>query len=516
NRHKLGDFKARLGKYAADIQLKPNRPKTLRVDMEIEEEDICEQLMEEIELLKPFGEGNPAPRFLMRASTINNPLWVGDNRAHLKFKTGLNHIEAIAFNRTDMNEYPLHMSSQDLLFEIDINEFRGKRSLQLKIKDLKSSIELDSCESSGRESDQTRISLKRIVEEIKEKCPVVLIYPTYRSLVKHQAVLAYYLNHENIQPLHGHLGIEERAYALNQLIKGTGKVFPITQPLLDYFLNRYDLPLNLRYVIRLWPLDIIGADPLNNNQLEIMTIRDKFNHILYHRKEIPIISARYFVYANLAKTINTWREKYPYLKAEAGLKDMKQRRAVRREFIEAGTGILVSDGTHTSGWSGFGSVDEVILADSPLGSYELTPLRDWLPNNNEVKIGVAFDRTSIERNQKYLHQLYPDADTVQEVFDFYKDNKARLRSVSIDELSGKINSGLHRKYSRLNILSIVRILADLGLCRFEKSGSIMAINPLNNNNSLSSIIDSPYYREGLAEKKALLEWENKLKNSMVW
>ncbi len=510
------DFKAALRQYVGESLIELKQPKSYRVDMDIDEEDIREQLMKEIELLRPFGEGNPAPRFVLRASAINSPVWVGNNRAHLKFRTGLNNIEAIAFNRSDMIDYPLQKSSQDLLFELDVNEFRGKRSLQLKIKDWKSSITPDTL--SGEDSDSSRLirAFRRTIEELREKRPVLFIYPSYRSLVKHQAVLEYFLDKQNLQLLHGHLSIEERVGGQKQLAEGVGKVFLTTRSFLQYYESNFGLPTSLRYMVRLWPLVMPDQDTWNSGQREIETIEQGNKFTLYRSSNGPVNSGRSLVYANLGRTVNSLRDVYPELKVEAGLTDMRQRRAVRREFIDVTSGVLVSDGTHTTGWLDVGSINEVILADSPFGIYELSPFSDCLGVHNEIKVGVAFDRVSVERNRTFLNRLYPELDTVQAVLTFYMQNRLRLRSESIDSLAKKISTELHQMYTRMEMLPIMRILADLGLCRFDKSGNIMAINTMDVDNTISGICNSPYYLEGLAEKQVLAEWEMELNKYLVW
>jgi single-stranded-DNA-specific exonuclease len=511
----LYEFKLALRHYVDASLIELKRQKIYRVDMDIDEEDIREQLMEEIELMRPFGEGNPAPRFVLRASAISSPVWLGNNQAHLKFRTGSNNIEAIAFNRSDMIDYPLQKSSQDLLFELDVNEFRGKRSLQLKIKDLKSSIIPDTF--NGEDCNYNRLmgAFRRTVEELREKRPVIFVYPAYRSLVKHQAVLEYYIDKQNLQLLHGHLSIEKRTSGQNQLAKGVGKVFLTTESFLQYYQKNFELPMGLSYIVHLWPLAMQHHNKLNLGEREIETIHaDKFS--FYRSSDVQLDSGRVLVYANLGRTVNSLRKNYKYLQVEAGLTDMKQRRAVRREFMEVAKGVLVIDGTHTTGRTNFGCINQVILADAPFGRYEIASFIDSLRMENEIKVGLAFDRSSLKHNHSFLNRLYPDPDMVQATLAILRQNGLRMSSENTDKLVSRIRSELQPEYSRMELLSIMRILADLGLCRIEKSGSIMAINSMDVDNTMNRICSSPYYLEGLAEKQVLAEWETELNKYLVW
>ncbi len=514
NRDQLDEFKKALSQYGGNGPFALNRPKTFRVDMDLDEDDIQYQLIEEIELLRPFGEGNPAPHFALRATAINNPLWVGNNRAHLKFQAGLNNIEAIAFNRSDIVDYPLQQSSQDLLFELDVNEFRGIKRLQLKIKDLKASITPDTV--GGDESSRGLIrAIRRAVEDLRQKRPVLFIYPAYRSLTKHQPVLEYFLGRQNLHFLHGQLSLEERAWGQDQLTRGVDKVFVTTESFMQYYHNKFDLPPGLEYILRLWPMAQTDHIISNPAHYEIENIVSGHNYVLY-RTNAPLNGNRALLYANLTKTINMLRHDYPEMQVEAGLTDMRQRRAARRDFMGLASGILVSDGTHTSGYPGIGGINEVILADSPMGRYELEPFNECWSPNNEKKVGIAFDSTSIKHNRVILDRLYPGADKIQAVLTFYVQNRQKLRSENIDSLAGKISAGLGQAYSRMEMQAIMRVWGDLGLCRMEKSGSIMAINSIGLDKISSSICNSPYFLEGLAEKRVLAEWEMELNKYLAW
>ena len=515
SRDQLSSFKAALKHYAGERLITFERYKRYQADMEIEEEDIHQKLMDEMEILRPFGEGNPVPRFVLRASTISSPAWVGSKRTHLKFRTGTNNIEAIAFNLANMTDYPLQSCGQDLLFELDVNDFRGKKNLQLKVKDLKAAFVPDRPTEEENNSIRLKRAIRRAVEEIREKRPVLFVYPAYRSLVKHQAVLEYFFNKHNVRPIHGHLNLEGKLLAQKQLAQGAGMVFLITRSFLQYFQNSFSLPANLRFMVRMWPIAGQDEDLLNLGNCDIETIErmDKFS--LYRSREIAD-RGRVVVYANLSKTVNHLNNHHPGINIESGLMDMRQRRAVRKLYMGNAKGVLLSDGTHTAGWPHISEIDEIILADSPLGWYELASVTDYLSSSEGLRIGVTFEKTSLEYNRDFLNRLYPNIDTVQEFLSYYIKYTPGSSRVKVDELVSNIGIHLNKKYSRLEILSALRILADLGLCRFEKSGSIIAINFVNAENSATNICNTPYYLEGLAEKQVLTEWEMKLNNSLVW
>ena len=511
-REQLGQFKALLKEYADQKSLAWKTNKRYQADVEIEAEDIRENLLDEIESLGPFGEGNPVPHFVLRASAIRDPFRVGNNKAHLKFKIGISNIEGIAFNRAETNDNSLQSCGQDLLFELDRNDFRGNKSLQLKVKDLKATFILDKQTVENNNLIRLTKSVRRAVQEIDAQRPVIFTYPTYRSLRKHQAVMEYFFNKCNVQILHGHLEKEDRIQLQNQLARGVGKVFMITRAFLHYYQNHFNFPANLRYIVRMWP----GAEdfPVAEN-VETETIEPAPKFTFYRSPGLAATQGRVLVYANLPKTVKLLKNNYPKIRVESGLMEMRQRRAIRREYLVDNGGVLLSDGTHTAGWNHIRAFDEMILADSPLGLFELAAYTDYLTGGGELRIGVAFEKGSLEYNRNYLQHLYPNIEVIKGVMTYLRQNGDR-QGVKMDGMPANLNMNTNKKQARLEMLSALRILADLGLCRFRKSGSIMPINREDTDSLLDIIGNSLYYLEGIAEKEVLNDWEMLLNKGLEW
>jgi single-stranded-DNA-specific exonuclease len=317
-----------------------------------------------------------------------------------------------------------------------------------------------------------------------------------------------------LQLLHGHLNIDERLQGENQFSQGLGKVFAVTGSFLQYYQTKFNLPASLHYILRLWPS--ANADMISYaGDRHIDSIGASYNYSMY-RSTLPLNSGRALCYANLNRTLTYLRDFYPEVKIEAGLTDMRQRRMVRRDFISTASGILVSDGTHIAGYTKLHDISEVILADSPFGTFELESLHYCQALNSEVKVGIAFDKSRVEYNHSFLNRLYPELDMIKAVLKCYSQHKFWARTENINSLISKVSAGIGHNISRMEIQAILRILADLGLCRLEKSGSIMAINSMELDNISSSVYNSPYYLEGLAEKQVLSEWEMVLNKHLVW
>ncbi|MFB6257735.1 MAG: single-stranded-DNA-specific exonuclease RecJ [Flavobacteriales bacterium] len=90
----------------------------------------------------PFGPGNLQPLFLTRRVVAESVKGVGKDKAHLKLLLYQeddhgSRFPAIAFRMGSLYPRILTGESFHILYHIEMNEFKGKRSIQLRIKDIK-------------------------------------------------------------------------------------------------------------------------------------------------------------------------------------------------------------------------------------------------------------------------------------------------------------------------------------------------------------------------------------------
>lgn len=153
NREALEPFLDKAKKIAAvklaGVELTP----TLDIDLEINFSDVSEELHQALQKLKPFGVGNPQPKFLTKNLTVVNVWNMGSDGQHLKLKlhpvkssqgefNGVKSedkilFDAVAFSVIDEWKKIKVGDEVDLVYYIDMNEWNGNRSIQLKIIDLK-------------------------------------------------------------------------------------------------------------------------------------------------------------------------------------------------------------------------------------------------------------------------------------------------------------------------------------------------------------------------------------------
>src|SRR3989344_6771058 len=112
--------------------------KTTKFDLEIDFEDINIDLYSELLKFMPFGFGNPEPTFQTKNVKVVDAKPVGRDGSHLKLSLSQNDIrfDAIAFKMGNL----IHQLSNkpiEVIYSIDMNEWNNKRSLQLKVRNIK-------------------------------------------------------------------------------------------------------------------------------------------------------------------------------------------------------------------------------------------------------------------------------------------------------------------------------------------------------------------------------------------
>lgn len=107
------------------------------IDMQLPFPYITEELVRELELLEPFGKGNPKPLFAGKDLRVISPRIIGRNRNVLKCRledTAGNQMEAVYFG--DVQACLKVMEQKKVMaftYYPSVNEYMGRKSLQLTI-----------------------------------------------------------------------------------------------------------------------------------------------------------------------------------------------------------------------------------------------------------------------------------------------------------------------------------------------------------------------------------------------
>ncbi len=119
--------------------------KVINIDSIITIDKINWEFLRDLEKMKPFGFGNPQPVF----GGLEYPLmsWkkVGKDEKHLKLSIGQNksYFDGIAFQMGEKSQTLENRKNINIAFQLGINYWNGRESLQLMIKDIKSTNQED-------------------------------------------------------------------------------------------------------------------------------------------------------------------------------------------------------------------------------------------------------------------------------------------------------------------------------------------------------------------------------------
>ncbi|HNW67312.1 MAG TPA: single-stranded-DNA-specific exonuclease RecJ [Bacteroidales bacterium] len=115
----------------------------IEVDMELDLTDITSKFVENLKKFAPFGPGNMAPIFLSRHLVEEgNARIVGEK--HIKLRVlyrnkNCHSFDAIAFNQKENFDKVISGNDFDLLYHVEENTWNNITSIQLNVKDIKSS-----------------------------------------------------------------------------------------------------------------------------------------------------------------------------------------------------------------------------------------------------------------------------------------------------------------------------------------------------------------------------------------
>ena len=136
----LADFQAALDKIARQNLKGDDLLKTLKIDCLISLDKINWKLVEALSQLEPFGIANPRPKFVSEKVGVREAYTIGEEGKHLRLSLEQNGeiFEAVSFGSGDEWAGQLRPGDYiDIVYDIDVNEWQGKRKIQLKVVDIK-------------------------------------------------------------------------------------------------------------------------------------------------------------------------------------------------------------------------------------------------------------------------------------------------------------------------------------------------------------------------------------------
>jgi single-stranded-DNA-specific exonuclease len=140
----IPQFIEKISQSATELIAKEQLEPLLKVDVEIRLNDIDDELYLALDELKPFGMANPRPVFATDGARLVDAKLVGKNQNHLKLilqdETG-SRFHGIGFGLGEQSAVQQMLRDGikrvDIAYTIDENVWNGRRSLQLRVKDIK-------------------------------------------------------------------------------------------------------------------------------------------------------------------------------------------------------------------------------------------------------------------------------------------------------------------------------------------------------------------------------------------
>lgn len=137
-RCELDNFRRLINEYALKNLTEEDMVPTMEIDSEIAFSDVNLALAEELHILEPYGVGNPVPVFMMKGVLVNEISGVSDGKhTKLTFSDGKHTISAMYFSNSPDSLDIYIGDSVDIIFNVDINEWGGRKSVQLILRDIK-------------------------------------------------------------------------------------------------------------------------------------------------------------------------------------------------------------------------------------------------------------------------------------------------------------------------------------------------------------------------------------------
>ena len=130
----------------------------IKIDSPLEIKYLDESLVEEIESLRPFGKGNGSPLFAVKNIKVSRVLFIGKEKNFMKFRFVIpgtfGYVEGLNFDKyedfknmfTDKYGEEKFLKlvdsgyadfNMDIIYYPTINEFNGKRNIQLNVKNFR-------------------------------------------------------------------------------------------------------------------------------------------------------------------------------------------------------------------------------------------------------------------------------------------------------------------------------------------------------------------------------------------
>ena len=136
-RENLGHFCEKMQEIGKEELAGKDLLPTLKIDMELNLDDVTKNMVNDIACLEPYGRGNSEPAFISYNVQAIYPRIVSGNHLKMQVLKNRRNLNVIGFGMGDYAANLNRSTSVDIVYKPQINTWKGKSEVQLQLIDIK-------------------------------------------------------------------------------------------------------------------------------------------------------------------------------------------------------------------------------------------------------------------------------------------------------------------------------------------------------------------------------------------
>ena len=134
----IEEFRTEITNYANETITKENLTRDVKIDLNLEAEDVSYQLISSMKALEPYGYGNPKPLIYLEDLIVVKKYVMGKEKSHMKLMvkgTGVELLNVVLFNCFEDTEKINENDSIDVIGYPSVNVWNGNETIQFQAKE---------------------------------------------------------------------------------------------------------------------------------------------------------------------------------------------------------------------------------------------------------------------------------------------------------------------------------------------------------------------------------------------
>jgi len=134
----IEEFRTEITNYANETITKENLTRDVKIDLNLDAEDVSYALINNLKALEPYGYGNPKPLVYLEEVIVVKKYIMGKEKSHMKLMvkgTGVELLNIILFNCFEDTEKINENDSIDVIGYPSVNVWNGNETIQFQAKE---------------------------------------------------------------------------------------------------------------------------------------------------------------------------------------------------------------------------------------------------------------------------------------------------------------------------------------------------------------------------------------------